>query len=415
VAAGKEADTTVIFVGVDWAEAHHDVCVVDQQGGVLARGRVADGLDGVARLHALVADHADDPAQVVVGIETDRGLLVGALVAAGYQVYAVNPLAASRSRERHVTSRAKSDPADARVLADLVRTDQHHHRPVAGDSDLAAAVKVLARAHQGLVWTRQRQANQLRNALREFYPGALGAFGSDLASPDALAVLAAAPTPAQGRALGVADLAELLRAAGRQRNLAVRASAIHQALAAPQLAAPATVAAAYGQAVAATVGVLGELARQIAALEQDLTAAFEAHPDAELLRSLPGLGVVLGARVLAEFGDDPTRYPYPKARKAYAGTAPVTRASGSRRVVLARVARNRRLADACYLWAFSALTRSPGARAYYDQHRARGATHHQALRALANRLVGILHGCLRHHTFYDEHRAWSHHAKQHAA
>jgi transposase len=336
-------------------------------------------------------------------------------VAAGYQVVGVNPLAASRYRERHTTSGAKSDPGDARVLADLVRTDRHHHRPVAGDSPTVEAVKVLARAHQALVWTRQRQVNQLRNALREYYPGALGAFGTDLASPDAVAVLAAAPTPTQGRALGVADLTTLLRAAGRQRNLAVRASQVRQALAAPQLAAPPVVAAAYGQVTAALVGVIAELTQQVTALEDDLTRAFEEHPDAELLRSLPGLGVVLGARVLAEFGDDPTRYGHPKARKAYAGTAPVTRASGTRQVVLARTARNKRLADACYRWAFSALTRSPGARAYYDQQRARGATHHQALRALANRLVGILHGCLRHRTSYDERKAWSHRTRPAAA
>jgi hypothetical protein len=125
--------------------------------------------------------------------------------------------------------------------------------------------------------------------------------------------------------------------------------------------------------------------------------------------------VVLGARVLAEFGDDPTRYHHPRARKAYAGTAPITRASGTRLVVLARTARNKRLADACCLWAFSALSRSPGARAYYDQLRAKGATHHQALRALGNRLVGLLHGCLRHRSCYDEQRAWSHRIRQPAA
>jgi transposase len=120
------------------------------------------------------------------------------------------------------------------------------------------------------------------------------------------------------------------------------------------------VVAAYGQVVAATVNVISELTTQISVLQTDLASAFEIHPDAEILRSLPGLGVVLGARVLAEFGDDPTRSPHPTARKAYAGTAPITRASGTRTVVLARLARNKRLADACYLWAFSALTRSPG-------------------------------------------------------
>jgi transposase len=173
----------VIFVGIDWAERHHDVCLLDPDGQLLVAARLAEGVEGVGRLHALLGEHADEPAEVIVGIETDRGLLVGALLAAGYQVYAVNPLAASRYRERHTTSRAKSDRGDAKVLADLVRTDRHLHRHVAGDSPQAEAVKVLARAHQTLIWTRQRQTNQLRSALREFYPGALTALGAELANP----------------------------------------------------------------------------------------------------------------------------------------------------------------------------------------------------------------------------------------
>jgi hypothetical protein len=405
----------VIFVGIDWAEHHHDVCLVDSTGQVLTTGLVADGVQGVSRLHELVAAHAEDPAAVVVGIETDRGLLVGALTVAGYQVYGINPLQASRYRERHVTSGAKSDAGDARVLAEIVRSDRHHHRLIAGDSDQAEAIKILARAHQGLIWARQRHVNGLRNALREFYPAALAALGTDLAGPEALAVLGAAPTPERGRALQVTEITGLLGQAGRRRNIASRAAQIQQALTSPQLAAPAPVTVAYSHVVIAAVKVLAELTTQINALEQELTSAFEIHPDAEILRSLPGLGVVLGARVLAEFGDDPTRYHHPTARKTYAGTAPITRASGTRKVVLARLARNKRLSDACYLWAFSALTRSQGARAYYDQLRARGATHHQALRALANRLVGILHGCLRHRSTYDERTAWAHRSQQAAA
>jgi transposase len=148
------------------------ICLLDQDGRVLAARRIGDGLAGVGELHALVAAHVQDPAQVAVGIETDRGLLVGALLAAGYQVYAVNPQVVSHYyRSRHGSSRAKSDRGDAKVLADLVRTDRHNHRPVAGDSPLAEAVKVLARAHQSLIWTRQRHVNALRSALRDFYPG----------------------------------------------------------------------------------------------------------------------------------------------------------------------------------------------------------------------------------------------------
>ena len=163
-----------------------------------------------------------------------------------------------------------------------------------------------------------------------------------------------------------------------------------------------------GSSVAALVAVAVELTAQIERLEGELAEHFDQHPDAKIIRSLPGLGTILGARVLAEFGDDPNRYVDAKSRKNYAGTSPITRASGKHRVVLARYARNKRLADACYLWAFATLTASPGARAFYDQRRAAGDTHHRALRALGNRLVGILHGCLTHGTLYDEHAAWGH-------
>jgi len=396
----------VIFVGIDWSETHHDACIVDVDGHVLATGRVPEGLDGVARLHEMAAAHAEDPSLVVVGIELDRGLLVGALVASGYAVHAINPLSVDRYRDRHRTSGAKSDPGDAKVLADLVRTDRHLHRQVAGDSELADAMKVLARAHQGLIWSRQRQLNQLRNALREFYPAALEAFGTDLASADALGVLEVAPTPAEGRSLSPSRIAIALRRGGRRRRVTERAEEIKQALQSPQLEAPEVLARAYGDVVRSTVRIVKEMTTQIESLAAELEASFERHPDAEILSSLPGLGVVLGARVLAEFGDDPDRYADPKARKNYAGTSPITKASGRSRVALARFARNRRLADALQMWAFCSLTSSPGARHYYDAHRARGHTHQRALRSLANRWVGILHGCLRHRQPYSEDVAW---------
>jgi transposase len=395
----------MIFVGIDWAEAHHDVCVLDTEGAVLAARRIPEGLEGTSRLHALLGDHADEPDEVIIGVETDRGLLVGALVAAGYRVYAINPLAASRYRERHTTSRAKSDRGDARMLADLVRTDRHNHRPVAPDSELLGAIKVLARAHQNLIWTRQRQLNALRSALREYYPGALSAF-PDLGHADALAVLAMAPDPERGRRLSEARLISALRRAGRQRNLERRAGEIRSALRAPQLAAPPPVVEAQAANTSALVAVITTLNEQIARLEAELTDAFERHPDAEILRSLPGLGAILGARVLAEFGDAPDRYVDATARRNYAGTAPITRASGTSHVVVARLARNKRLFDACYQWAFCALTTSAGARAYYDDHDPGPHTAKVARRKLANKLVGILHGCLSHRTAYDGDLAW---------
>jgi transposase len=322
-------------------------------------------------------------------------------------VFAVNPMSVSRYRDRHSSSGAKSDPGDAKVLADLVRTDRHNHRPAAPDSDLAEAVKVLARAHQSMIWNRRRQANQLRSALREFYPAALAAF-DDLTSGDATAVLQAAPEPRLGAALSKTQIAAALRRGGRTRGIDQRAAVIQAALRAPQLQPAPLVAAAMGASVAALAPVIAEMSRQITVLEQQLTADFEQHPDAVVIRSLPGLGIILGARVLGEFGDVPDRYLNAKSRRNYAGTSPITRTSGTRQAVLARHVRNKRLADATYLWAFSAISVSPGARAFYDHRRAAGDNHSQALRALANHLVGFLHGCLASHALYNEHTAWAH-------
>jgi transposase len=316
-------------------------------------------------------------------------------------------MSVARYRERHVVSGAKSDPGDAHVLADLVRTDAHRHRPIAADSELAEAIKVLARAHQGICWMRGQQANTLRSTLREYYPAALEAF-EELTGTDALAVLSLAPTPAQGRALSRTRIETALRRGGRRRYLATRAEAIMVALRSEQLTQPPLVAEAFGASVTALVSVLSASVTAAADLERQLEASFGQHPDAEILRSQPGLGAVLGARVLAEFGDDPHRYLDVKARRNYAGTSPITKASGKSHVVLARHKTNKRLRDALRQQAFCALSTSPGARAYYDAHRAAGDGHDKALRALANRLVGILHGCLRHQTPYDEHTAWAH-------
>jgi transposase len=397
----------MIFVGDDWAEDHHDVYLMNEAGQQLTSRRLPEGLKGIRQLHELIGEYVEQPDQVLIGIETDRGLWVHALSAAGYQVFAVNPLAVARYRDRHHVSGAKSDASDAKLLADLVRTDRHNHRLIAGDSDQAEAIKVLARAHQNLIWTRTQHTNRLRSTLREYYPAALVAF-EDLAHGDALGVLDRAPTPEQAATLSLPAIRSALKRGGRQRNIDVRARQIQPALRSEQLTAPAPVVAAFAATTRATVAIIAELNRHIGELETSLADHFETHPDADIYLSQPGLGVVLGARVLGEFGDDPNRYTTAKSRKNYAGTSPLTVASGKKHAVLARHVRNRRLYDAIDHWALCALTASPGAREFYDQHRAAGDTHHQALRVLGNRLVGILHGCLRHHTRYDEHTAWAH-------
>lgn len=395
----------MVLVGIDWSEKWHDVCLVDESGRVLSRRRVEDSLPGLTQLQSLIAEQASDPGEVVIGIETPHGLLVRALRAAGYTIYAVNPQAASRYRDRHAVSKKKSDRGDAMMLADLVRTDRHKHRPLAEDSQLAEAIKVLARSHKSLIWTRQQLGNQLRSSLREFYPGALEAFGDRLCEADSLALLKQAPTPTQGRRLSLAKIASALRGAGR-RNIEQRAVGIRDALRGPQLEQPPLVSQAHGVAAAALASLIQDLIAQIHHLEKELDRSLRAHPDAEIYLSQPGLSTVLSARALAEFGDDPNYYQDGKARKNYAGTSPITKRSGKTKVVLARFVRNERLADVCQWWAFAAISTSPGARRYYDAQRARGKGHQEALRTVANRLVGILHGCLRHRQLYREDIAW---------
>jgi transposase len=403
----------MLFVGDDWAEDHHDVELVDEHGKVLAKKRFPEGLAGVTRLHALIAEHLPDPGrdpeptlQVTVGIETERGPWVASLIAAGYTVYAVNPRSAARYRERHSVSGAKSDAGDAHTLAEIVRLDRAEHRPVAGDSPLAEGIKLAARAHQGLVWERTRHVLRLRSALREFYPIALQAF-PELDAPDALELLAKAPDPDSAAALTRRTLVAIFTRANR-RDPQSRADTVLGLLRAPELRQPGPVQTAFAAVVTAQVALIAALNEQIAALGQVVGEHFGRHPAAELITSLPGLGPILGARLLGEFGDDPQRYLDAKARKSYAGTAPITKASGKKKAVLSRYARNKHLADAAQQWAFSSMRGSPGAKAYYRQIRARGTSHQAALRQLANRWIGILHGCLKTGALYDEDTAWCH-------
>jgi transposase len=407
-----------LFVGDDWAEQHHDVEVMDASGRVLAKARLPEGVAGMARLHEMIAgrvpqEHAAEEVEVLVGIETDRGPWVQALLAAGYRVFGVNPVQAARYRERLSVSGAKSDAADAHMLADMVRADSHQLRPVAGDSAEAEAIKVVARAHKTLIWERTRHAQRLRHALRDYFPAALEAF-EDLDAADTLELLAKAPDPASAAKLTTTQISAALKRA-RRRGVAGKAAKIRQALRAEHLGQPAVVANAYAATVRSQAAILTVLNQQVKTLQGQVEAQFGAHPAVEIIRSQPGIGLILGARVLAEFGDDPDRYASAKARKNYAGTSPITRASGKKKMVMARYVHNDRLIDTLDAQAFAALTASPGARAYYDRLRARDVGHHAALRQLANRLVGILHGCLKTNTAYDEATAWSHHPEQLAA
>ena len=398
------------YCGIDWAEAHHDLALIDENGVVLAKRRISDDLAGLNDLLNLLAEHGDsDDDQIPVAIETGRGLFVACLIATGRDVVVINPMAAARYRERTAVTRTKSDAADALMLANVLRTDRHAHRPLPKDSELVRAVAVLARAGQDAVWQRQQAANQLRSLLREYFPAALTAFQVKhvgLASPEARTVLAAAPTPAAAARLTKTRLRSLLIKAGRRRNLDPWVERLHAIFRDDAMRHPTQVEDAFG---AAALAILRRLDAAVVAaqdLQQVTEVVFHQHSDAEIITSFPGLGPLTGARVLAEIGDDHERFETSRDLKAYAGAAPITRASGKSHLVMHRRVKNHRLASAGYNWAFAALSHSLGAREHYDRRRARGDGHAAALRNLYNRFLGQLHYCLNNGQHYDETQAF---------
>jgi transposase len=395
-----------VFCGIDWAEDHHDIALVDRDGQLLAGRRIGDDATGFAELLELLAEHGDSPdAPVPVAIETPRGLLTACLRATGRQVYPVNPMAVARYRDRHSVAGRKSDHGDAVVLANVLRTDMHAHRPLPDDTELAQAIAVLARAQQDAVWDRTTAHNKLRSHLREYYPGFLAAFADTrggIMRPEARAILAAAPAPAAAAKLTLAQLRALLRKAGRSRGIDTEAQRLREAFRAEQMRQLPLVEDAMGRQAIALLRQLDAACASADELEAAVTESFNQHPDAAIITSFPGLGALTGARVLAEIGDDRSRFSDAKGLKAYAGAAPVTRASGKTRSVTRRHIKNNRLNAVGYLWAFSALKPSPGARAHYDRRRDKGDRHAAAERNLFSRLLGCLHHCLATGQHYDE-------------
>lgn len=395
-----------ITCGIDWAEAHHDVALVDTEGKTIANARIDVGATGFSELLDLIAENGGSPEQTPVAIETDKNLIVVALAGAGFTIYPINPRAVARYRERHGQAGGKSDPGDAAVLAHVLRTDLPMHRPLPAISEQGLAIKALARQHQEAIWALNQTTSRLRSVLLEFYPMALKAF-PNLKHHAATEVLATAPTPEAALRLTRRRIVAALNRCGRRNDPAV-VDKILTELKAPALRQPLAVENALGKTVQGQLRIIGQMRAAVDELQAELAREFDTHPLAPTLLSVPGLGPVLAARILAEVGDDPLRFTNAGGLRAFAGTAPITRASGRSHYVKARKVRNKRLADACHWWAFTMLTKSAGARAHYDRRRASGEHHNAALRNVANKLLGRLWWCLVNDEPWDETAAWNH-------
>ncbi|MGF6889565.1 transposase [Nocardia sp. GAS34] len=399
------------FCGVDWAEGHHDIAIVDHDGTLVTKKRIADDPTGFAELTRLLADAGDNADDLIpIAIETPRGLMVAALRAAGRPVFAINPLAVARYRERYSVARAKSDHADAMTLANILRVDAHLHRQLPADSTLAQAISVLARAQQDAIWRRTKAGNELRSLLREYYPAFLATFAvrsaTNLAKPEARAVLAIAATPAHGAKMTKARVSAALRRAGRKRGIDELAAEIVEGLRAWQLRQPEPVEKAMGRQAMALLAALDAACAGADDLEQAAAEEFRKHPDYTVITSFPGLADLTGARILAEIGDDRKRFADARALKSYAGSAPITRASGKTITITHRRIKNDRLAAVGWIWATTMVVLPGPARGHYRHRRDHGDRHAPAVRHLFNKMLGQLYHCLQTRQPYDPIKAF---------
>ncbi len=398
-----------ITCGIDWAENHHDIALVDETGKLVAKRRIADDAEGYRRLLDLLTEAGDSPdCPIPVAVETARGLLISCLRTTGRKVYSINPMAVARYRERHRVARAKSDHADAMALANILRTDADVHRPLPADSQLVQAIAVLARAQQDAVWNRGQLSNQLRSHLKQYFPAALAAFqvrGVGLDSREARAVLTVAPDPTTAAKLSPTRLQSVLRKSGRQRNIDSWATRLRTIFTGDYLHQLPLIEAAMGRQTQALVLQLDAACRAADDLAGAAAEAVAQHPDAEILTSFPGIGPLTGARVLGEIGDDRTRFRDARGLKSYAGSAPITVASGKSLVVRQRKVKNQRLAAAGYVWIFGALP-SPQVKEHYDRRRAAGDKHAAAMRNVFNRFLGCLYHCLQNGQLFDPSKAF---------
>ena len=399
-----EGLTPSYFVGLDWASEKHDVCVLDATGHVRHAGSVSHSAAGLAELIRSLRRYGP-PERLPLALERPSGLLVDTLVEAGFRVVPIHPNALKATRSRYAAAPGKSDPGDAYILADLLRTDGHRFPPLRAPSDATRALRAAVRTRDDLVATRVQLANQLRSLRESFWAGAAAIF-ADVDSPIALDFLDSYPTPHSAARLGEKRLQRFLqRAAYCGRRPA--SQLLERLRAAPHGHAGELESETKGQLVRSFVAVLRPLVAQIRELDGLITAHLTQHPDGPLLQSFPRTGTNNAAQILAELGDDRRRFRAEDQLAAEGGVAPVTYSSGKHRGVACRFACNKRLRQALTTWANNSRHASPWAAAVYHQARARGCDHPHAVRILARAWARVLWRCWQDHALYDptRHRA----------
>lgn len=389
----------MLYVGIDWAEGEHQVCIANDEG-TIEEFSVPNSQEGLVVVLAKVASLEAEKDRVFFALETQHGPFVGGILDAGYTVYAINPKAVERYRDRFRLAGTKSDKLDAMALAGLLRTDRNAYRPIEPDSDLARELRFLTRDYANLEKTQTMLVNQLRAALQLYFPVMLECF-SDLKSPTALGFLRCFPTPERASKASIRAIAGTLRQY-RHPMPEAKAEAIYNALQKPSFNIDPVVVRTKSRLVLCLVTQLQDLHEQMLAYLREIKALLKKHPDVELFLSLPGAGPYLAARIVAELGDSRARFPNARVVQATAGTAPVTKRSGKSKTVVFRRACVKPFRETMYWFAFSSIRWCPWAERYYRAKRAAGKRHPEALRALGNVWLKIIFAMWRNKTLYNE-------------
>lgn len=384
-----------VFIGLDWGNSRHQACVLDGRGTPVYQGGFAHDAAGLEQLSGRLRAHGP-----VAGIAIERaeGLLVEMLQEYGHRLFCVSPKMSARARERYRLAPSKSDAFDAFVLADSLRHEHRHWRPLAVPSPLLAELRALTRDRDRLVANQRDVENQLRSIVLAYHPAVLGLFSS-LDRDICLAFLRDYPTPEQAGRVGAARMAAFCARHGYSGRTApeVLAGRLRAGLLA---ASPGTT---QGKAFTALMfaGQLELLNAQVRVITKRISARLAAHPDAAIFLSFPGMGDVTAATMLAEMGEDRSRFPTADVLLAETGTAPVTRSSGRSRTVRFRYAANKRMRHAIDWWTFVSVRDNAWAHAAYQQARDRRQPHSRALRGIGARWVRILWRCWTDGTTYD--------------
>lgn len=389
------------YVGIDWADDHHDIHATNEGGQELMSFRINHDPEGFQTLLDKVQTLSCDKDEIIFAIESYHGILVDFILDAGYKVYPINSKSMDRYRDRYKVSRVKNDRFDSRVLANILRTDLSTLKPIVPNSELARELKMLTRDRESLVRSRTRLLNQLKSCLKAYYPLVLNLF-DNLESRISIAFISKYPTPQSIQRLSLKQLKSFLK--DNSYSHPHRLEKLYEIIKKEQLPVEPLVIRSKSRLALALIAQLRPLMEQINFYDKEIAHFLAKHPDSPIFLSLPGAADNLAARMLSEFGDNRNRYANFNNVQCEAGTAPVTRESGGYRYVIFRRACNKQFRAALYLFAFSSIQHCLWARKYYDSQRAKGTTHSRALRALSNQWVKIIFAMWKNHTVYNEQR-----------